>query len=284
MLDRPTRVSANNCLNCQTPLRGPFCAHCGQQDDRSRPNVGHLLGESLEGLTHADSRLWRTLWLLLSRPGFLTREFFEGRRARYLPPFRLYIVLSLVFFLGLSTSGNPQAEPTVTNLSEIKAQCSNIDYGGPFAERVKERMFQTCVRLQQGGGAEELGRSFLKNLPKAMWVLLPLFAAIMLLFWWSPRRLYAEHVLFLVHNHSAIFAVLTLNGWIAAILPDVLGGWLSLIVFCYLSWYTWRGMRVFYVDGPRLAVAKFSAMLLLYACCAVLVLSVTGLATLLSLS
>ncbi len=55
--------------------------------------------ETFESFTHADSRLWRTLWLLVSKPGFLTVEFLEGRRARYLPPFRLYLVLSVVLFL-----------------------------------------------------------------------------------------------------------------------------------------------------------------------------------------
>ncbi len=55
--------------------------------------------EAFESISHADSRLWRTLWYLLGRPGFLTREFFEGKRVRYLPPFRLYLVISVLFFL-----------------------------------------------------------------------------------------------------------------------------------------------------------------------------------------
>ena len=53
-----------------------------------------------EDLTHADSRLWRTLAALLFKPGHLTREFLAGRRARYLPPVRLYLVLSVLFFLS----------------------------------------------------------------------------------------------------------------------------------------------------------------------------------------
>lgn len=93
---------ALRCLNCGAELTGRFCAACGQRDDRHVHSLGHFLGEAFEGLTHADSRLWRTLWPLLARPGFLTREFFGGRRQRYLPPFRLYIVVSLLFFLVLA--------------------------------------------------------------------------------------------------------------------------------------------------------------------------------------
>ena len=63
--------------------------------------------EAFESISHADSRLWRTLWYLLSRPGFLTREFFEGKRVRYLPPFRLYLVISVVFFLAVGSPEGP---------------------------------------------------------------------------------------------------------------------------------------------------------------------------------
>ena len=53
-------------------------------------------------ISHADSRLWRTLRALLFRPGYLSQQFLAGRRARYLSPFRLYFVLSVLFFLMVS--------------------------------------------------------------------------------------------------------------------------------------------------------------------------------------
>ena len=58
-----------------------------------------LVHELLEGITHSDSRLWRTLTTLWFKPGKLTEEFVAGRRVAYLPPFRLYLILSIVFFL-----------------------------------------------------------------------------------------------------------------------------------------------------------------------------------------
>ena len=69
--------------------------------------VAHFAAEAFESISHADSRLWKTLWYLLSRPGFLTREFFEGKRVRYLPPFRLYLVISVVFFLAIGFARGP---------------------------------------------------------------------------------------------------------------------------------------------------------------------------------
>lgn len=88
------------CENCGAGLAGPYCAECGQRHhDHPVHHFWHFIGEATEDLTHADSRLWQTLFALLFRPGFLTREFLDGRRVRYLPPVRLYLVVSLLFFL-----------------------------------------------------------------------------------------------------------------------------------------------------------------------------------------
>lgn len=97
------------CANCGADLAGEYCAACGQRHEPHVHTMAHFASEAFESITHADSRLWRTLGYLLTRPGFLTKEFFAGRRARYLPPFRLYLVISVVFFLfGLPEGVNLQ--------------------------------------------------------------------------------------------------------------------------------------------------------------------------------
>src|SRR6186713_1449752 len=75
------------CANCGAPLTGEYCATCGQRHEPHVHTIAHFASEAFESITHADSRLWRTLGYLLTRPGLLTREFFDGRRASYLPPF-----------------------------------------------------------------------------------------------------------------------------------------------------------------------------------------------------
>lgn len=93
------------CRNCGATLTGPYCASCGQQDIDPRPTFGHLLHEATASLFHADSRLWRTMGVLLLRPGRLAQRYVAGQRARFLPPIRLYLATSLLFFMLLSLNG-----------------------------------------------------------------------------------------------------------------------------------------------------------------------------------
>src|SRR5580765_7609777 len=96
------RVSPQLCENCGNEVTQRFCGACGQRREPPVHSLWHFSRVATEDLTHADSRLWRTLGALLFRPGKLTAEFLAGRRARYLPPVRLYLVVSVAFFLVAS--------------------------------------------------------------------------------------------------------------------------------------------------------------------------------------
>ncbi|MGI9202819.1 MAG: DUF4286 family protein [Woeseiaceae bacterium] len=87
------------CLNCGTTLAGQYCGNCGQRAQSRLISIWELIRDAFGDLLELDSRLWRTLIPLTIRPGKLTRDYLEGKRARYMPPFRTYLVLSIVFFL-----------------------------------------------------------------------------------------------------------------------------------------------------------------------------------------
>lgn len=87
------------CLNCGAHLRGQYCAQCGQRGQSRLISLWELVRDAFGDLFELDSRLWKTLVPLLSKPGLLTHDYLQGRRARYMPPFRMYLVLSLLFFL-----------------------------------------------------------------------------------------------------------------------------------------------------------------------------------------
>ena len=93
------------CLNCDAVVTSKFCAECGQsRDDHSRSVLG-FVHEFVEHHLLLDSKMLRTGYALVFKPGRLTRAYLEGRRARYVSPFKLYLFMSLIFFVALFYSG-----------------------------------------------------------------------------------------------------------------------------------------------------------------------------------
>ena len=88
-----------NCLNCGTIVAGRYCHVCGQENVEPKESVWQLVAHFFNDITHFDGKFFSTLKDLLFRPGFLPREYMNGRRASYLNPVRMYIFTSFVFFL-----------------------------------------------------------------------------------------------------------------------------------------------------------------------------------------
>ena len=98
----------STCQNGAASLNAKFCPQCGQQNvDLERP-LWHLIGEVLRETFDVDGRALRTQLTLFRHPGVVTSEFLAGHRRRYTPPFRLYLVFSVVFFS--LQAGPPDAE------------------------------------------------------------------------------------------------------------------------------------------------------------------------------
>lgn len=96
------------CRNCGAGIGGAWCASCGQETNLALPSVGKFMREAAGRYVALDGRFWRTLFALLFRPGFLTLEYLEGRRRRYVRPARLVLVLTLALFaLYRLTGGAP---------------------------------------------------------------------------------------------------------------------------------------------------------------------------------
>ena len=98
-------ANAAKCPNCSAPVIGPYCAACGQERETHRRSVWRLLHAFIEEIASFDSRILRTISALLLRPGELSVAFREGRTRRYVPALRLYLFVSLIFFVALSAAG-----------------------------------------------------------------------------------------------------------------------------------------------------------------------------------
>lgn len=95
------RTPARPCLNCGDPTVSAFCPTCGQRKVEVRVSLRRMLMEVLEDQLALNATLPRTVGALLFRPGHLTAEYVKGRIVRYVPPFRLYLVTSVLFFILL---------------------------------------------------------------------------------------------------------------------------------------------------------------------------------------
>ncbi|HUR60533.1 MAG TPA: DUF3667 domain-containing protein, partial [Opitutaceae bacterium] len=89
------------CQNCAAPLRGPYCAKCGQHDVDYHRSFHHLTHDLLENLFHFEGKFFASVAWLLAKPGKLTAEFNAGRRQSQLNPLRFYIFVTVLFFLGV---------------------------------------------------------------------------------------------------------------------------------------------------------------------------------------
>jgi hypothetical protein len=96
----------SHCLNCETAVQAHYCHHCGQETAAHMPSAGEFLHEFIGHYIALENKLWKTLALLLFRPGRLTRDYIEGKRARYVQPLRLYLTLSLLFFALFKLGGD----------------------------------------------------------------------------------------------------------------------------------------------------------------------------------
>ena len=290
------------CANCGAPLAGKYCSECGQRHHHQPVHhFWHFISEAAEDLTHADSRLWRTVVALLFRPGFLTREFLDGRRASYLPPVRLYLVLSVIFFLivtllpqplglhqevvtqrGSQIILTPLGSESATPMTAARANgiCADFRYDGPWASRLATRLHADCVKVVMGNG--DFRESFLHSAGRAMFILLPLLALVMKALYRRPPHHYIEHLLFFVHDHAFLFLVLTVYAPLAAFAPAALHEIVHACLWAYIAFYFYVSMRRVYGQGWLLTGAKLAGLTCAYLVLGTLTIAVVSVYSLLT--
>jgi len=281
-------AARSECGNCGATLTGPYCSACGQHAHESARSISVLFHDAWHLATHLDGRLWQTLYILLFKPGKLTTEYFAEHRARYLPPVRLYLVLSVLFFaFGLATSEKTSVPPTVAApdaAAPSKAAPPGAVAGKDSAAREKPRstildiencddikipvtwlqnsLRQSCVRNKEDKGVS-VQHAFIASIPKMMFLFVPMIALVMLILYWRPRRYYVEHLVFFLHIHAAAFLLLLIQallGWIVIWAAWSIGEWVAAIIGFYGAWYVYRAMRVYYGQGRLLTFTKLCAV------------------------
>ncbi len=276
------------CLNCTATLGGQYCGQCGQRATSRLISIWQLVREAFGDLLELDSRLWATLIPLVTRPGKLTREYLEGRRMRFMPPFRTYLVLSIVFFLiaffdpreqfGIlfnSDAVNATADSTITVQPDAEEDgnfCDEIEVDEfPVWLEVRltpERLALLCERITADNGQEFFGK-VQDNIPASLIFLLPLMALVLKFLYPLSRRYYVEHLLFVIHFHAFFFLVLTLQVVFGRVsraigIPIFVIRIFVAASFLYSFVYLYKSIRRVYAQGHLLSSLKFILLLFAY--------------------
>ena len=100
------KIENEACLNCGQPFSGheKFCSYCGQKNTNKKLTFATFINNLVSGFFSYDSRFWSTFIPLLTKPGKVSKDYIEGKRARFVNPFQLYLNISIIFFLVLGIS------------------------------------------------------------------------------------------------------------------------------------------------------------------------------------
>ena len=229
------------CLNCEAELAGPSCAQCGQKVHDFHISLWHLWDEFAEDYFHFESRLPRTLWYLISRPGFLTREFLAGRRARYVGPFKLYLMASVVFFLVVAIT-----KPRIQTAGPHGHSTIQVDDSPPAKNAnkldllIQKRMKERLAKESPDDIGRDIRKRLVNDMPDAMLALVPICALLLKLLY--RKRFYAEHFVCALHLHAAAYLALL----VSEVSPWGLLGFLAFVAFVV---YAFVSLRRVYQQG-----------------------------------
>lgn len=142
---RPGPLTDTDCLNCGALLAGEFCHNCGQSARSIRRPFWSLVGETLETFFSIDGRIAGTLPDLMLRPGRMTRAYLDGKRARFIPAFRLYVLASLIFFVVMALI---TGQGTLNFNASPSTEAARAEVGKSFGEGgITEAEYQQALKV-----------------------------------------------------------------------------------------------------------------------------------------
>ncbi|MEM6704906.1 MAG: DUF3667 domain-containing protein [Acidobacteriota bacterium] len=231
------------CPNCGAEFAGPYCHVCGQKAGDLHISLREFFREAISSLFSFDSRLWSTLKALLRHPGQLTLDYWEGKRARYLPPLRLYLFVSFVAFLIFGATGNSN----VVNINsdggiapvQVQGSAEEIDWEEQAEDtpRVIQLLLLNVVRPAVEE-PERLRELFFQRLPWAVFLLVPFFAVLLRVLYRKVDRYLVPHLIFSLHFHTTTFILLALSSlseWMIGSEAASLPFSLAIVVTLYIA-------------------------------------------------
>ncbi|MEO1022200.1 MAG: DUF3667 domain-containing protein [Bacteroidota bacterium] len=176
-MEETAAITSEHCLNCGEKVTGKFCSSCGQKLQPTKVPLRIYLEDAVETLFNIDNRVFKTLKDLFLKPGEITQNYLEGQRAAYLPPLRIYLSISVLYFLIIGLTGSKQ-----------------------------------ILFVNFGTDGDESAMSDVAGLVQfSMFLLVPLFGWFIKLFVWRRKAFFVEYLILSMHIHSVWFVISILN-------------------------------------------------------------------------
>lgn len=275
MSKRKRRIKSTECANCHTIFaddHSNYCANCGQENHTHKLPVKHFVIELVESLSHFDTKVLASLKDLVLYPGLVIQKFNDNKRARYVPPIRLYAFMSFMFFLILTTVTTKEVEkvsiliqntsnkghiasvnfihktvidaPTMQVLIKLPKLTNMLIDSVLYKKNIQTdwintRLLNSIVRLEKDElTLSDLYNKFIKYSSYAIFILMPIFALLLMLFYRKRNYYYSEFLVFSIYYHTFIFGVFSLL-IILQSLFNIKGNYIALFllfsVFSYLG-------------------------------------------------
>ena len=273
----PETRQTRTCRNCGHDAIEKFCARCGQENTHHVLPLGDVLRDLLDEFAKFDSRLLVTLKPLLTRPGFLTNEFLAGRRAGYIAPLRLYFMISTVYFLAFSYRAAGQIQHAFENPKPISlsapatlpfaspvrptpkpaASPAAVDPSAQEKARAKRERRERLTKKLTTGSAEG-GKWFVEHMTTLTIFLIPVYALLLRILYARSRRLYMEHLVFMLHLQAFSFLV----SLPILLLTNDFMSWSMLLNVTVDAVYMFFALRRVYRQGPWKTIVKVALLLM----------------------
>jgi len=214
------------CRNCGEvlPAEAKYCFTCGQKKLQSKDyTFRKLLKESVFDFFHIDAKLFNSIFPLLFRPGYLTNQWLAGKHMRCFKPFKMFLVVSILYFLLAAINEHYLLKWTVPD-----QQNNNVNIGWNIIDQPDStyqstgsndsQKEKTPYIFKQGEKFRGLGNAkatefITRNVSKLIFLLVPVVALLLKLIYNHTNRLYYDHLIFALHIHSFVFLFAVLSGY-----------------------------------------------------------------------
>lgn len=283
------------CLNCGAFVEKNYCPACGQENSESRQSFHHLFTHFVFDLFHYDNAFWRTIKYLFTSPAKLSVEYMDGKRKSYVNPFSLYIFISFIAFFipsvlpDASRSEIPK-EKIAINVDSIEIVKANKELNNGIKEisnipqtvlgsmpdsitksketdtRLESIARTIIVNLKDEHKKDQAIEFFIHNIPKVLFIYMPIFAFWLWLFNNKKKRYYFDSGIFTLHFFSLVLLSITICIVLSNIFEwlnwsSVMDAFVWIGLFLYITFYFFRGCRNFY--GGKRWIANLKSLILI---------------------